>query len=267
MFWLQKSTRDAWSKRSCHVSWRAPGSSRPASCSDGERASEAGSRWQSRENGGGLSMIPHLRAARSEGRGSEHSSREGVLVSTKRSPLTRRSWRRAWRPHRVGPAARLDPVRARPRQRTSEALALGSVRGRELRCRVAPRGGALDRGSARTAQRVVPVFSSVRANTRSRHRRPGRRGQAEAGGSPSSEASPVIRWRSSTEGGSAEVGAAPVRERDRRCARESGSPEGARNAGWLQKSERRIFLAAVVSRGVTRGERGRWDSLKRPSSL
>jgi len=43
--------------------------------------------------------------------------------------------------------------------------AMGSVRGRELRCRVALRGGALDRGSARTAQRVVPVFSSVRANT------------------------------------------------------------------------------------------------------
>jgi len=42
---------------------------------------------------------------------------------------------------------------------------MGSVRGRELRCRVAPRGGALDRGSARTAQRVVSVFSSVRANT------------------------------------------------------------------------------------------------------
>jgi len=43
--------------------------------------------------------------------------------------------------------------------------AMGSVRGRELRCRVAPRGGALDRGPARTAQRVVPVFSSIRANT------------------------------------------------------------------------------------------------------
>lgn len=34
------------------------GSNHPASCSGGERASEAGSRWQNRKHGGGLSMIP-----------------------------------------------------------------------------------------------------------------------------------------------------------------------------------------------------------------
>jgi len=54
------------------------GSSPPASCSGGKRASEAGSRRQSRENGGGLSTIPE--EAQASVRGREHSSREGVLV-------------------------------------------------------------------------------------------------------------------------------------------------------------------------------------------
>jgi len=66
---------------------------------------------------------------------------------------------------------------------------MGSVRGRELRCRVAPRGGAFDRGFARTAQRVVPVFINVWGQHPGRQDA-GRRGQAEAGGSPSSEAPP-----------------------------------------------------------------------------
>jgi len=84
----------------------------PASCSGGERVSEAGSRRQSREHGGGLSMILRLpataKAAGGRGRepgrpkrkrkpllqGREHSSREGVLVSAKRSSLTRRRRRR-----------------------------------------------------------------------------------------------------------------------------------------------------------------------------
>jgi hypothetical protein len=140
----------------------AVGSSHPASCSDGERASEAGSRRQSREHGGGLSMIPYPRSARIQGRGSGHSSREGVLVSTKRLSLTRRSWRRAWRLRRAGPAERLDPVRAGAVTEDVRGYAMGSVRGRELRCRVASRGGAFDRGFARTAQRVVPLFTSVR---------------------------------------------------------------------------------------------------------
>jgi hypothetical protein len=43
------------------------GSSHPASCSGGKRASEAGSRRRSRENGGGLSTIPEGGASRSAG--------------------------------------------------------------------------------------------------------------------------------------------------------------------------------------------------------
>jgi hypothetical protein len=43
------------------------GSSHPASCSGGKRASEAGSRRQSRENGGGLATIPEGGASLSAG--------------------------------------------------------------------------------------------------------------------------------------------------------------------------------------------------------
>jgi hypothetical protein len=107
----------------------AIGSSHPASCSDGERASEAGSRRQSREHGGGLSMILYLQAfvkaeAPEWGReperskrkrrplvqGREHSSRKGVLVSVKPSSLTRRRPRRylAASPGKVRPKGRVD---------------------------------------------------------------------------------------------------------------------------------------------------------------
>jgi hypothetical protein len=66
---------------------------------------------------------------------------------------------------------------------------MGSVRGRELRRRVATRGEAFDRGFARTAQRSFPSSPACGANT------PNARtldaiGHAEAGGSPSSEAPP-----------------------------------------------------------------------------
>jgi hypothetical protein len=99
------------------------------------------------------------------GRGSEHSSREGVLVSTKRSPLTGWSWRRAWRLHETGPAERLDPVRAEAATEGVRGHAMGSVRGRELRRRVASRGEAFDRGFARTAQRSFPSSPTSGANT------------------------------------------------------------------------------------------------------
>jgi hypothetical protein len=85
----------------------ALGSSHPASCADGERTFEAGPWRQSRGHGGGLSEIPRPRSSRIGGRrrkprpgrsgarrkprarheperGREHSSREGVLVRTKR---------------------------------------------------------------------------------------------------------------------------------------------------------------------------------------
>ncbi len=169
----------------------ALGSSHPASCSDGERASEAGSRRQSRENGGGLSMIPYPRSARLEGAGSEHSSREGVLVSTKRSPLTRGSRRRAWRLRRAGPAERLDPVRATLRQRTSEVTpwaryadensAAGWCHAEEPSIEAPPGSRSASSPPSRDARANTPVASRDDA---------GRRGHAEAGGSPSSEAPP-----------------------------------------------------------------------------
>jgi hypothetical protein len=76
LFWLQKSTRGVWSDR-----FTAGGSSHPASCSDGEGTSEAGSRRQSCELGGELSTIPQPRSSRIEGQS------------------------RKARPERVGPAA------------------------------------------------------------------------------------------------------------------------------------------------------------------
>jgi len=122
------------------------GSSLPASrlvrVLGGERVSEAGSRRQSREYGGRLSMILCLRAiahakarrrlgggASSRGggasrsrslQGREHSSREGALASPKRSSLTRRLWRRCLAVHWEGSAERPD-LPSEPRQRASEA--------------------------------------------------------------------------------------------------------------------------------------------------
>jgi hypothetical protein len=98
--------------------------------------------------------------------------------------------------------------------------ATGSARGGECRCRVTPRGGALDRGSARTAW--------YRGSVGARGQNPGDGhagwGEAEAGGSPSSEAPPGDppevfdgRWIGA-------VGATPAREWVRLGARESGSP-------------------------------------------
>jgi len=119
------------------------GSSLPASCPvhvlGGEWASEAGWRRQSREHGGGLSMILCLqvvaKATTRSGReperskrkrkplaqGREHSSREGVLVSVKPSSLTRQRRRRclAASPGRFGRKA--GSARSGLRQRASEA--------------------------------------------------------------------------------------------------------------------------------------------------
>jgi hypothetical protein len=53
----------------------------------------------------------------------------------------------------------------------------------------------------------------------------------------------------------------------RRKRRESGSTQGARVVGRLQKSERRIFLDAVVERGATRATLWRRDSAQRATSL
>jgi hypothetical protein len=94
-------------------------------------------------------------------------------------------------------------------------------------------------------------------------------GDAEAGGSPSSEAPPeetsVTGWTGRKPGAArrrwlcagrhevASQGDTAGRRRDR----ESGSMQGARVESRLQKSERRIFLAGTEARGATRGEPGR----------
>jgi hypothetical protein len=64
------------------------GSSHPASCSGGEGASEAGSRRQSRENGGGLASIPEGGASRPAGEwalveGRRPGSEEAVVFDEK----------------------------------------------------------------------------------------------------------------------------------------------------------------------------------------
>lgn len=58
------------------------GSSHPASCSGGERTSEARSRRQNRGRGGGLAVIPHLPARRKPG-GRRKPARAGASRSEK----------------------------------------------------------------------------------------------------------------------------------------------------------------------------------------
>jgi hypothetical protein len=143
--------------------------------------------------------------------------------------------------------------------------------GRERRRREVQRGGAVDRGSARTALgrtrgRPGPRFRSGSSG--------GSRdgcGKAEAGGSPSSEAPPGrLIWQA--DGRLPSLVAARLRPRvsqrsprtsqdgrdttshrkvtrGRGCNREPSSPQGARDGSRLQKSVRRIFL---VAQGVRR---------------
>jgi len=143
----------------------AIGSSHPASCSGGERASEARPRWQSRGRGGGLAGIPYSRRSAQAGlrgteakasageagraaqaertdepeRRSEHSSREGVLVSTMSPSLTRRRRRRGLAASPGGLDREVGSRSEGPRQRTSEAT---------LRARRAEENAAAGRRSA-----------------------------------------------------------------------------------------------------------------------
>jgi len=151
----------------------------------GEGVSEAGSRRQSREHGGGLSMILRLFGGR---QGREHSSREGVLGSRKQSSLTRRQRRRRLavppgRPGRKAGSARRDRDRGRQRLRRKLGWRLktpqpGGAARRSIRSKLRQ-----DRAASRSQ---VGVASGA---TRTRSTRTGC-DKAEAGGSPSSEASP-----------------------------------------------------------------------------
>jgi len=133
--------------------------------------------------------FPHGRADGGESLGQRNRARkqadsagagEGALVegrrpgSTKRSSLTRRSRQRAWSRRRAGSTERSDLARAWRRQRTSEVMHAGSARGRERRGRVAQRGGAFDRCSARTVQRLATSVIGAKPRARAWEPQPGR---------------------------------------------------------------------------------------------
>jgi len=256
------------------------GSSLPASCSGSERVTEAGARRQSRGYGGGLSMILRLRgaaraaarrrararAARAVQQGREHSSREGVLVSAKRLSLTRRQRRRCLAVSPGRSDRKGGSTRARSRQRASEATS---------QARLAVDNAAVGRCSAEEhsieappGPRGITLIVAIGA-TRTCTTETGC-GKAEAGGSPSSEASP---------GGSPEaIGRGWVRvvvallpARDRRT--KEGAPGNRAICGVLGsevgcRSRRDASFSRPSSRhGVTRGRARSRDSLKRPAIL
>jgi len=168
--------------------------------------------------------------------------------------------------------------------------------GREHHRQEVWRGGAVDRGSARTAldptrERTVPslwtrtgrAFGQPFGGSRDG------RGHTEAGGSPSSEAPPgwLIRqagWQVSQDRSPpATAQGEPVSMNEQRASvaprrrdRESSDPQGARDGSRLQKSVRRIFpvanaghLPATVGGarepGVARGDPPAFDEAGRGS--
>jgi len=104
-----------------------------------------------------------------------------------------------------------------------------------------------DQGSARTAR--GPIQADVRGHGPERFDLEGC-SHAEAGGSPSSEAPPEGLLEAF---GGRRVGTKQrVARLDAVCARESGSPQGARIVSRLQKLVRRIFLVERRSLGNRR---------------
>jgi len=225
------------------------GSGHPALCTGGERASKAGSRWRHRGPGDGLSEIPFSATQQGESRvwcgsgggstrrgkafwfhGSRRFWRNGGNKGTwQRVPGTAKAWaqsegcdrERQRLRHELGEWSKTPPL-GNPARRSCDRSFTRTVRGSRLRWPLGPR-------SCRTASAS--------------------RSQAEAGASPSSEASPELpevigqRWRSAKRT-AARLGAGGNRESD--------SPEGARFVSRLQKLERRIF-SAEVRRVATRG--------------
>jgi len=134
----------------------------------------------SSDTGGGLLVIP--RAERESGtrdRGREHSAMEGVLAQRRAAAFDEAAAAR-------GTAIRCDgdaalPERERPGpQRVAKKDVRGSVaspdRGRQHRGREAERGGAVDRGSTRTALRPSRGRSGHSSRASSRHPFGGSRG-------------------------------------------------------------------------------------------
>jgi len=235
----------------------ASGSSPPASCSEGERAPEAGPRRQSRGHGGGLTTIPCPRAARQEGAGEQALVEgrrpgsdeavpfdEGVVETGLAAPPGRPG-------RKAGSRSRRSCDRGRQRlrhglgTRTRTPLPGGATR-RGLRSR-----SRQDRAARRSRPHPVRGQHPEREDA-GRHRR--RRSWRFAVKRSSTRGSIGGLWptvdRQSRE-------TAPARERP--SAERSGigqSSMGARFVGWLQKSERRIFPVAVAQPGATWEARG-----------
>jgi len=282
LFWLQKSTRGVWSGR-----FTADGSSHPASCSGGEGTSEAGARRQSRAHGGKLSAIPRPRSSRVEGQGRkarpERVGSAAQAAGQARAGAGERALVEGRRPgsgeasgfdETLGEAGLAAPHggirpkgRSAPRRAATEDVrghATGSARGGECRCRETPRGGALSIGAPPgprgVAEAPVPGAQTPRQ---------GRAGcgEAEAGGSPSSEAPPegppevFDGWRIGRARGHPRKGVGPV------VRSGIGQSVGCscRNVGCRSRGDA-SFPSASRAEGQPEGS-GRWDSLKRPSGL
>jgi hypothetical protein len=191
----------------------AVGSSHPASCSDGERASEAGSRRQSREHGGGLSMIPYPRSARSEGAG------EWALVEGRRPGFDEA----VTFDEAVAEASLVAPSGG-PGRKAGSCSSRGCDRGRQRRWSWARYADENSAAGWRCAEEPSieaspgPRGASFPSSPASGATTPNARTQ-DAVVRPKLEVRrqaklhPGIRWRSSTEGGSAALGTAPARER------------------------------------------------------
>jgi hypothetical protein len=180
LFWLQKSTRGTGSKsvfaRARETGSASVGSSLPAACSGGERVLEAGSRRQSREHGGGLSMILRFgvatRRKSGERAGGGESHEAGELERARRS-AEERALVEGRRPGideaavfdeaaveavsgglpGAGPAARQAWARAGSRQRASEVTSQARLAVDNAAVGRCSAEGLFDRSSARTARR------------------------------------------------------------------------------------------------------------------
>jgi hypothetical protein len=143
-----------------------------------ERASEAGSRRQSRETvaGSPRSLREQVEGALVDGR------RSGL---SKQPSLTRRRWKRVWRPAKVG-AAKAGPEVAGC-DRSVRGYVASSDRGRKHRGRGIPPEGPSIAAPARTERYLVRAMLGVAPGYRVARRCASR---AEAGGSPSSDAPP-----------------------------------------------------------------------------
>jgi len=159
LFWLQKSTRGVWSKRSSRLGLairprarRVKGRSKPAHGGKtagtvaGSRRSRALGPHGSRDGGESLGRGGRERGASRELGGA--GAGEGALVegrrpgSAKRSSLTRRPWRRAWRLRLGGFDRKVGTCPGGAATEDVRGHVTGSACGRKLRGRVAQRGGA-----------------------------------------------------------------------------------------------------------------------------